>query len=56
VTIGDKIINLDIFKGQNAEESVAVFCKENMSSTDVADCIDQLLPIAQEKIDSTPAN
>lgn len=54
VTIEDKVLDLVIFKDTNAEESVAIFCRENVAE-DVPACIRQLLPIAIEKIESIPA-
>ncbi len=55
VTIGDKMLDLVMYKGVNAEESVAAFCKENVPEDHVA-CIRQLLPIAIEKIESLPTD
>ncbi len=54
VTIDDKVFDLQVLKGQGAEEAVVLFCQEFMSE-DTAACARQLLPVAIEKVEALEA-
>lgn len=51
VTIEDKAKNLIVYEGQNPEEAVVSFCRENLPD-DVSSCIRQLLSTVLDKIAS----
>ena len=50
VTLDDKTIDLNIRKGQTAEDAVVEFCKEFVNE-DVPGCIRQLLPVVLERME-----
>ena len=51
ITIGDETKDLIVHEGQNAEDAVVVFCRENVPE-DVSSCIRQLLPTVIEKMEA----
>jgi hypothetical protein len=54
ITIGEETKDLTVYAGQNAEDAVVVFCRENVAE-DVSSCIRQLLPTVIEKLDEATA-
>lgn len=50
ITIGEDTKDLLVHEGQNAEDAVVVFCRENVPD-DVSSCIRQLLPTVLEQVD-----
>eukprot|EP00600_Ochromonadales_sp_CCMP1393_P002950 CAMPEP_0174980652 /NCGR_PEP_ID=MMETSP0004_2-20121128/15465_1 /TAXON_ID=420556 /ORGANISM="Ochromonas sp., Strain CCMP1393" /LENGTH=210 /DNA_ID=CAMNT_0016232333 /DNA_START=199 /DNA_END=831 /DNA_ORIENTATION=- len=50
ITIEDEEKNLLVYEGQNAEEAVVAFCRENVPD-DVSSCIRQLLSTVIEKME-----
>ena len=48
VTVDDKEITLDLYRGVDPKDSVAAFCAKHMPGVDV--CQEQLLPYVQEKL------
>lgn len=50
ITIGEETKDLIVYEGQNAEEAVVVFCRENVPD-DVSSCIRQLVSTVIEKLE-----
>ena len=48
VTVDEKEIMLDLYRGVDPKDSVAAFCAKHMPGVDV--CQEQLLPYVQEKL------
>jgi hypothetical protein len=54
ITIGDSTKDLVVYEGQNAEDAVVVFCRDNVPE-DVSSCIRQLLPTVLAKLEEAGA-
>lgn len=54
ITIDDMTKDLVVRQGQNAEEAVVMFCRENVAA-DVPGCIRQLLSVVLEKMEEVVA-
>lgn len=50
ITVGEDTKDLVVHEGENAEDAVVVFCRENVPD-DVSSCIRQLLPTVIEKLE-----
>lgn len=55
ITIGEETKNLVVLEGQNAEDAVVAFCRENVPD-DVSSCIRQLLSTVIEKLEEGAGN
>lgn len=51
ITLDDKVVDLEMFEGDSAEDSVVAFCRTHLSD-DIASCIRELLPTVLERLEA----
>jgi len=50
ITLDDKIVDLEMYEGDSAEESVLVFCKTYLGD-DISGCVRELLPSVLQRLE-----
>jgi hypothetical protein len=52
ITLDDKVVDLHLYEGDSAEDSVVTFCHKHLND-DIAGCIRELLPTVLERLDES---